>query len=78
MNINRKTKFNIGDTVYTPDIFDGEYYPNGPYKVKSIYLDVFEEVILVKYRVENLYSDLWEHHCFNSLEECKEWCLEKN
>lgn len=78
MIINHETKFNIGDSIYISEIFDGEYYIDGPYKIKSIKLEIINEGILVRYNCENVYLDIIESHCFASREEGQEWCLIHN
>ena len=75
MDITIKTKFDISDIIYTPEIFDGEYYIDGPHKIKSIQLEIVNEGVLVKYCCENMYANIIESHCFASYDECEEWCL---
>ena len=47
MIINYQTKFNIGDTFYISEIFDGEYCVDGPHKVKSIQLEIVNDGVLI-------------------------------
>ena len=78
MDINYKTKFNIGDTIYLIEIFEGGYYVDGPHKIKSIKLEIVKDGILVRYHCENVCIDPMESHCFTSKEECQKWCAEHN
>ena len=83
MDINMKTKFNIGDKVWIPDVFDGEYYVEDKcYVIQSITIGIDDVNTVIQYylRHENNigFHYAHEHKMFNSYKEACDYCKTQN
>lgn len=82
MKINLDTKFNIGDTVYFPELGYDEWYPSDPATILDIMIHINNNTTTIKYYIIDkdgprrvpIRSD-W---CFATCEECTKWCQENN
>lgn len=80
MDLNIKTKFDVGQTVYKckPDthFVDGKYVTEWiedetPYVVNSVRLHIHEDRISIYYRLDGFPKSFKEKHLYSSLEEIK-------
>lgn len=81
MDINIKTKYNIGDIVYIPEHYE-EFFPSKPLTIISISVKVLPDVIYTEYEVcggEFEYCEKASEDCiFLTYEECTKWCDNHN
>lgn len=80
MNINISTKFNIGDTVYIPELYE-DFFPNPkPQTVHGISVDADSKGVKIRYYIggECRINSMPERWLFSSYEECTKWCEENN
>lgn len=80
MDINIKTKYNIGDTVYTADHYYDFYPISTPGIVKNILFDGDVDKVRIDYVIE---QDIFtvrtpEEWLFLTYAECTKWCEEHN
>ena len=77
MNLNINTKYNIGDTVYVPDLYEVYIANSTPYTIIDILIQVARNHnITIRYRVmqAELTDLVSEHFIFSTYEECTKWC----
>lgn len=81
-----KTKFNVGDLVYTfrssyvfyDDVYENTILPiKGPVKITEILIKVTEDFIDVEYVLER-YGRRMDSTVFSTYEEVEQYCLNKN
>ncbi len=81
MDINIQTDFNIGDKVWIPDVYY-EWYPiKNAYYITEVEVGICSQGKKVFYTIKNEKGDVQEYPsrlCFNSYDECKQWCDNKN
>lgn len=81
MKITIDSKFNIGDTVYTPECYEIYWANPVPYIVTDIFVKVTRNKnICITYRLlqDELTDVVSENFLFATYEECKQWCNEQN
>ena len=77
MNIEIKTKFNIGDTVYVPEYYEIYWANPVPYIITDIFIKVVRNCnIVITYRLlqSELTDVVSENFLFSTYEDCKLWC----
>ena len=79
MDINIKTKYNIGDTVYIPECYE-EFFPSKPFKVTGVLMKVSTNTTLIQYQLQsNEYEEtVAEQQVFSTYEDCTKWCNNHN
>lgn len=80
MDINIRTKYNIGDTVYVA-INYYEYYPQKiPYIITDISVKVNEQHSIIAYSIkqDGCIDCVSEEWLFDTYEECTNWCKKQN
>lgn len=81
MEVTIKTKFNIGDAIYTVGLcHDGFYAYSKPCIIKTILIQRHATTQSVSYRIEleNGFIDTMpEQWCFATYDECVEWCRQQ-
>lgn len=79
MDINKQSKFNLGDEVYIANYYD-EFTPSKPYTVTAVLTITDGNGTVVKYRIRNATEEIvmFEHSCFGTCEECTKWCEKHN
>ncbi len=81
MELAIKTKFNIGDTVYAPEVYEVYWANPVPYIITDIFIKVARNHnIVITYRLlqDELTDVVSEKFLFATYEECKLWCKEQN
>ena len=77
MELTIKTKFNIGDTVYVPEIYDVYWANPVPYIITDIFIKVTrnKDIIITYHLLQDELTDVVsERFLFGTYEECKRWC----
>lgn len=78
MDINIKTRYDIGDTVYIAECYNGEFVPSKACIVKDIKIWSIgiNEPRRIIYKVLNndFEETIDEPVCFESYAKCLEWC----
>ncbi len=82
MKINVDTKYNVGDTIYIAESYNGEYFPSQACEIIKIHLLCFGVNFLAErvYEIKNQgFPELIsESACFATYAECTKWCEEHN
>lgn len=81
MNIDIQIKFNIGDKVWVPGNYYNWYPIKKGYKVTNIEIQIDAKDQRVFYTVKNDIGEIQrypERLCFDSYDECEQWCIEDN
>lgn len=81
MKLSVETKFNIGDTVYSPECYETYFANKKPYVVTDIFIKVTRaNEIVITYRLlqDELTDVTSEHFLFATYDECKQWCHKQN
>lgn len=80
MTLNIDTKFNIGDTVYSPECYEVYWANNRPYVITDIFIKIAHNRTSITYRIiqDQLTDVVSENFLFSTYEECKQWCGEQN
>ena len=79
MDINIKSKCDIGDSVYFADFYY-EWIPSKPYKVSEICTMVDSSGTKIIYTIsrDNDYMCRTEDGCFKNYADCLKWCEDHN
>lgn len=79
MDINIKTKYNIGDTVYIPEFYE-EFLPSKPFKVTGVLINISTDITSIQYQLQSsVYEEtVAEPQVFSTYEECTKWCDNRN
>lgn len=83
MNINIKTKFNVGDKVWIPERYDDHWFvknKNG-YCIHEIKIYINSHNQITSYIVKDNNKELKEYpirFCFSDYKECQLWCKKEN
>ena len=78
---NSTQRFNVGDKIWVAECYDSDYYivnKDGDY-IYSI--DIYiGEYSITSYTVKRNgeFKEYASHFCFNSYEECQQWCDKQN
>lgn len=82
MDINIKTKFNIGDKIWIPDYYHDQWFVRNKdgYLVSSmkIYIDSNGQKIFYIFKDNDRMQEYPLRLCFSSYKECEIWCDKKN
>lgn len=85
MNVNVKTKFNVGDEVWVSGYFHDTFFPSKhSLKISEINIEIDASQLIIYYLVTMDYGGLTtidkysENACFSTYEECTKWCDEHN
>lgn len=80
MDINIKTKYNIGDLVYTAGLYHELYPISNPYIIKNILVNGNINKICINYEIEQnrCIERISESWLFPTYAECTKWCEEHN
>lgn len=78
METNVETKFNIGDLVYSVELYHEYYASKEPYTVVGIDIDISEHATKIRYRLERdgAVNSAIEDMLFATYEDCIKWCEE--
>ena len=79
--VDKQTKFNIGDTVWIPDLYYNWYPSKNEYKIINIKVQINSNDQRIFYTVKDIdgYTHEYpESMCFSSYDECKQWCDKSN
>jgi len=81
MDINIQTKFNIGDKVWVPGLYY-EWYPmKNRYFITHIDIEIDSNDYQIFYIMKNENNSGQRYPdrlCFDSYDECEQWCMENN
>lgn len=77
MDINIKTKFNVGDKVYIPMLYHDFYAHNTPQVIEGIRIDI-QDKMRITYLLDGEWHKVSEDRIFATHEECKQWCEKNN
>lgn len=79
MKINLQTIFDVGDTVYFPELYSDYWYPSDPAIVTEVSINITSSAYTnIKYYVTDPIGarrlPVCESYCFATYEECAKWC----
>lgn len=81
MDFNIRTRFNIGDKVWVPEHYYDWYPIKKGYEVTNIEIQIDSQTQKIFYTIKNDVREVQkypERLCFNSYDECKQWCNKEN
>jgi hypothetical protein len=80
MKLTLNTKYNINDTIYIAECYNGEFFPSRALTVYQIYTESSLYITEIYYYMYYYgeYVKFSESRCFGSYEECSKWCKEHN
>ena len=77
MDINIKTKFNVGDEVYIPMLYQDFYAHKTPQIIEGIRIDI-QDKTRITYLLDGEWRKVSEDRIFATYEECRQWCDKNN
>lgn len=80
MKANIDTKFNVGDVVYKPLAYNGEWFAERtPYKICKIHIKITDK-FMISYELNDVFDlcTYTENMLFASYEECKQFVNDCN
>ena len=79
MDINIKSKYNIGDDIYFAEFYDG-WVPSQQYKISEICVTISSCGAIVMYIISKCsnYMRITEDRCFGNYADCLKWCEDHN